>query len=157
MFHHISCVLSFLQLMIILYFSFPLQNNCVILSKTMKFFHYWDFQPISSGQWIAYENFWHVSWPEEIKKQTEVIREKIIDFRTILLSIVASWHVKVWMAVLEKAEWSHVRFIYIKGFLDSDFSDSKGCRRGYKEIQKTKGTVKFIVLVKMLKLFGNVY
>lgn len=91
------------------------------------------------------------------KKQAEVIIEEIIDFYTMLLSIVASWQVKVWMAVLEKAEWSRVHFIYIKCFFDSDFSDSKGCRRGYKEIQKTKWTEKFTVLVKMINLFGNVY
>lgn len=67
------------------------------------------------------------------KKQTEVLIEKITDFYTILLSVVASCQVNVWMAVLEKAEGFHEHFICIECFLDSDFSDSKGCRRGYND------------------------
>lgn len=99
------CSECFLRLIIILRCSFPLLNSHLISwLKTINS----SLTVISSqlvlGHGLPMETpDMSYSQKKSKIKQTEVIIEQIIDFCTILLSIVASWQAKLWMSILEKS------------------------------------------------------
>lgn len=151
------CSEYFLLLIIIPRYSRPLLSSCLILwLKTMEFFSYCAFQPISSGQWSCPWKLLTLSHGQKkLRKKNKAnwgycrenyrfLHNTAQYFCLLASKALDEYHRK-------KAELPCECFIYMKFFKNEAGTDLKECRRGYRGSGGGKEMVgRFIVLVIMI-------